>query len=104
MTIMSKVLNMPSINDHPECEHQVRLVPPITPAQMRAFIARMDSVIDMERLQDTTPFTEAGADSLDFFNIITEIQAATGVYIADHDIEQVNTLAGLVTYLNQRMI
>lgn len=103
MTIMSKALNMPLINPHPEYEQHVRLIPPITPAQMRAFIARMDSVIDMDRLQDTTPFTEAGADSLDFFNIITEIQAATGVYIADQDIEQVNTLAGLVTYLNQRM-
>lgn len=79
-------------------------MPPITSAQMRVFIARMDSVIDMDKLQDTTPFTEAGADSLDFFNIISEIQTATGVYIEDEDIEQVNTLAGLVAYLNRRMM
>ena len=92
------------MNHHPECEQDVRLAPPITSAQVRAFIAEMDSVIDMSKLHDTTPFTEAGADSLDFFNIISEIQAATGVYIADQDIEQVNTLAGLVVYLNARMV
>ena len=92
------------MNHHPECEQDVRLALPITSAQVRAFIAEMDSVIDMSKLHDTTPFTEAGADSLDFFNIISEIQAATGVYIADQDIEQVNTLAGLVVYLNQRMM
>ena len=101
---MSKALNMPLINRNPECEHHVRLVPPISLAQMRAFIARMDSVIEMDKLQDTTPFTEAGADSLDFFNIISEVQTATGVYIADQDIERVNTLAGLVVYLNERMM
>lgn len=92
------------MNHHPECEQDVRLVPPLTSAQVRAFIERMDSVIDMSKLHDSTPFTEAGADSLDFFNIISEIQSATGIYIADQDIEQVNTLAGLVVYLNQRMM
>lgn len=95
---------MTLIKNYPDCEQDVRLMPPITPAQMRVFIAQMDSVIDMDKLQDTTPFTEAGADSLDFFNIISEIQTATGVYIEDEDIEQVNTLAGLVAYLNQRMM
>jgi acyl carrier protein len=92
------------MDHHLDCGQDVRLASPLTPGQVRAFIARMDSVIDMSKLHDTTPFTEAGADSLDFFNIISEIQAATGVYIADQDIEQVNTLAGLVVYLNQRMM
>jgi acyl carrier protein len=87
-----------------DCEQQVRLAPPVTAAQIRAFLARIDSVIDFDKLEDTTPFTEAGADSLDFFNIISEIQTATGLDIANQDVEQVNTLAGLVAYLNARMI
>jgi len=79
------------------------LVPPITPSQIRALIARMDSVIDLDKLKDGTPFADAGADSLDFFNIISEIQMATGVIISDEDIEQVNTLNNLVAFLNARM-
>jgi acyl carrier protein len=87
-----------------DCEQQTRLAPPVTAAQIRAFLANMDSVIDLDKLHDNTPFTEAGADSLDFFNIISEIQIATGLDIADHDVEQVNTVARLVLYLNARMI
>jgi acyl carrier protein len=87
-----------------DCEQQVRLAPPVTAAQVRAFLASIDSVIDVDKLQDTTPFTEAGADSLDFFNIISEIQMATGLHIDDQDVEQVNTVARLVAYLNARMI
>lgn len=87
-----------------DCEQQVRLAPPVTAAQIRAFLESMDSVIDLDRLEDTTPFTEAGADSLDFFNIICEIQKATGLDIADQDVEKVNTVDRLVVYLNTRMI
>ena len=81
----------------------VSLVPPITSSQLRDFLARIDPVIDLDKLQDTTPFNEAGADSLDFFYIISEVQNATGLDIADDDIEKVTTLAGLAGYLNARM-
>jgi acyl carrier protein len=86
------------------CEPHVRLAQPVTAAQIRAFLGNMDSVINLDKLQDSTPFTEAGADSLDLFNIISEIQIATGLNIPDQDIEQLNTVAGLVVYLNARMI
>jgi acyl carrier protein len=91
------------INDQADSGQHVVLAPPITPAKLRAFLARMDSAVDLEKLQDTTPFSDAGADSLDFFNIISEIQAASGIEIADQDIEQVNTLAGLAAYLNTKL-
>lgn len=92
------------IDHHLDSEQCARLLPPVTTTQLRVFLARMDSVIDLNKLQDTTPFHDAGADSLDFFNIISEIQIATGVDIADKDIEQVTTLAGLVVYLNARLV
>jgi acyl carrier protein len=91
------------MNSHSDAAQPTGLIPPITPEQIRALIARMDSVIDLDKLKDSTPFSDAGADSLDFFNIISEIQMATGVNITDQDIEQVGTLAGLVDYLNARM-
>ncbi|HEY2473018.1 MAG TPA: acyl carrier protein [Terracidiphilus sp.] len=78
-------------------------VRPVTPAQIRAFLVSIDSLLDMEKLRDTTPFTEAGADSLDLFNIVMHIQQATGLEINDEDIEKVNTVQNLATYLNARM-
>lgn len=92
------------MDNHSSCEPHLRLIPPITSDQVRAVIARLDSVLNLDKLQDTTPFSDAGADSLDFFNIISEIQSVTGVEIADKDVEQVNTLVGLVNYLNARMV
>lgn len=94
---------MNSIKQDNNCEHHVPLAPPVTADQIRAFLESMDSVVNLDKLQDTTPFTEAGADSLDFFNIICEIQMATGLNISDQEIEQVNTVAGLVAYLNAKM-
>lgn len=94
---------MSHVNSASDSEQDVQLVPPITSSLLRAFLARRDPVIDLDKLQDTTPFSEAGADSLDFFYIITEIQYATGLDIADQDIETVTTLAGLAAYLNARM-
>jgi len=79
------------------------LVRPVTCAQIRAFLAELDTLIDSGTLRDDTLFTEAGADSLDFFNVLTAIEVATGVHIDDHDIERVNTPAGLAAYLNARM-
>jgi len=79
------------------------LASPVNPAQIRALIARMDSVMDLDRLHDNTPFADAGADSLDFFNIISQVQMVTGITIPDEDLEQVATLNGLVSYLNTRL-
>lgn len=76
---------------------------PVTCATIRAFLAQLDTQIDLDKLQDDTLFTEAGADSLDFFNVLTKVQTATGIAIADKDIEQVNTLAGMAAYLNTRL-
>jgi acyl carrier protein len=76
---------------------------PVSPAQIRALIASLDTVIDVKRLKDTTPFFDAGADSLDFFNIIAEIQIASGLVIPNNDIEQVGNIESLVSYLNAKM-
>lgn len=81
----------------------VRLERPVTCDQLRAFLAGLDTMIDPGKLRDDTRFTDAGADSLDFFNVLTSIHAATGVEIPDQDVPLVNTLAGLAAYLTDRM-
>jgi acyl carrier protein len=91
------------MNNHSISEQHLRLTPPVTSAQVRAFLVQLDALIDADKLQETTRFGDAGADSLDFYNIITEIQIATGILIDDKDIEQVNTLAGLTSYINAKM-
>jgi acyl carrier protein len=78
-------------------------VRPVTCAQVRAFLACVDTLIDPGMLRDDTLFTDAGADSLDFFNVLSAIQAATGVDISDQDVEKVNTPAGLAAYLNEKL-
>ena len=92
------------MNDYADPEQSARLVPPITEAQLRARIARIESlVIAMDKLQDTVTFVEAGADSLDLFSIVSAIEEATGLNIPDEDVEKVATLRGLAAYLNARM-
>ncbi|MGA8762479.1 MAG: phosphopantetheine-binding protein [Candidatus Sulfotelmatobacter sp.] len=80
--------------------HETR---PISSAQIREVVIGLDTVIDLEQLSDHTRFVDAGADSLDFFNIVAGIQEAYDLTIPDADIEQVTTIQGMVAYLNQKL-
>jgi acyl carrier protein len=76
---------------------------PVSAAQLREFIVDIDTRIDLEKLTDESPFLEAGADSLDFFNLIVAIEDAYGVAIPSDHFSQVNTLDKLAQYLNERL-
>lgn len=78
-------------------------VRPISAVHVRNMIATLDTDLDLQGLADDTRFVDAGADSLDFFNIIAGVQDASGVVVPDCDIEQVTTIQGLVSYLNTRL-
>lgn len=92
------------MNDPIDSKNGDRLIPPISAAQLRARIARIDTLaIDLDKLQDNMSFVEAGADSLDLFSIISEIEEAAGLNIPDEDVEKVSTLNDLASYLNARM-
>jgi acyl carrier protein len=75
----------------------------ISTAELRELIARVDTVADLKKLTDTTRFRDAGADSLDFYNLIVAIEEEYGVTIADSDLGEVNTLEKLAKYLNERL-
>ena len=76
---------------------------PVSSAQVRTLLTNLDTVIDMQKLTDQTRFLDAGADSLDFFNIIAAIQDAGQITIPDNDLEQVGTIEKLVEYLNTKL-
>ena len=80
-----------------------RRTSPISTAELRELIARVDTVADLKKLTDTTRFRDAGADSLDFYNLIVAIEEEYGVTIADSDLGEVNTLEKLAKYLNERL-
>jgi acyl carrier protein len=80
-----------------------RRTSPISTAELRELIARVDTVADLKKLMDTTRFRDAGADSLDFYNLIVAIEEEYGVTIADSDLGEVNTLEKLAKYLNERL-
>jgi acyl carrier protein len=81
-----------------------RLARPVSSAQVRELLISLDTVIDIQKLTDQTRFTDAGADSLDFFNIIAAIQDACDITIPDDDLEQVGTIQKLVEYLNAKLL
>jgi len=80
-----------------------RLIRPVSPDQVRELLASIDTVVDMQKLTDQTRFVDAGADSLDFFNIIAAVQDAGQITIPDTDLERVGTVENLVRYLNDKL-
>jgi acyl carrier protein len=77
--------------------------PPVSAAQLREFIVGIDTRIDLKKLTDETPFQDAGADSLDVFNLIVVVEDAYAIVIPSGDLSQVNTLDKLARYLNERL-
>jgi len=80
-----------------------RLVRPVSSTEIRSLLSTLETVIDMHKLTNQTHFLDAGADSLDFFNIIAAIQDAGNITIPDNELGQVGTIEKLVQYLNVKL-
>lgn len=80
-----------------------RQTPPVSSAQLRELIAGIDTRIKFKELKDNTPFQDAGADSLDVFNLVLAIEETYGITISSDQLSQVNTLDKLALYLNERL-
>lgn len=76
---------------------------PVSTDQLRILISGTDTGLNLKKLKDTTRFVDAGADSLDFFNLIVAIQEAYKITIPDNDLGKVNTLNKLAKYLNEKL-
>lgn len=80
-----------------------KTVLPVTTRQLRDVIAGADTLVKIDQLKDATPFRDAGADSLDFFNVIMAVEDAYHLRIPSEDIGNVTTLKSMAAYLNQRL-
>lgn len=75
---------------------------PITAAHIRDLISGAETMIDFKKLDNSTPFKDAGADSLDLFNVTVAIEEAYGIKIPSDHLGQVNTVDNIVRYLGER--
>ena len=77
--------------------------PPVSCAHIRQIIAGIDTRIDFRRLRDDTLFKDAGADSLDLFNLILAVEDEYHIRVPSEDLNRVNSLAGMAKYLSERI-
>ncbi len=59
--------------------------------------------IDKERLTNDVAFSSLNVDSLDLMSIIMSIQEASGIQIADEDIDTLMSINAIQAYLNSKM-
>lgn len=59
--------------------------------------------VDISKITTHTRLREFGVDSMDFFNIILDLQEALGTEIPDEDIDQLRTVASIQEYFNKNV-
>ena len=70
----------------------------LTTEQIRQAIKAADVNVDASALPEDQSFRDAGLDSLDFYNIVVELQEMSGVTVPDEDIDRLETIASVKAY------
>lgn len=76
---------------------------PVSTKQIREMLRNTEIGSRLSDLTDDTPLAEAGMDSLDIFEVVGELERASGLAILDDDLENVSTIAAIAKYLNERI-
>lgn len=76
---------------------------PVSTEQIREMLRNTEIGSRLSDLTDDTPLAEAGMDSLDIFEVVGELERASGLAILDDDLENVSTIAAIAKYLNERI-
>lgn len=71
----------------------------ITVAQIHEIIKNVDPDIDVSTIEPSKRLRDYGLDSMDFFNVIIQLQELLGKEIPDEDIDQLLTVASIMEYL-----
>jgi len=74
----------------------------ITTQDIRNIIEEADTMADMDELLNDIPLTEQNVDSLDMANILLLLEEAYDIKIPDEDLEQLQSVDGIVEYLNKK--
>lgn len=73
----------------------------ITTEKIHEIIKTICPKVDTSKIAPDTRLREYGIDSMDFFNIILELQDALGKEIPDEDIDQLRTVASIQDYFKK---
>ncbi|MCO4822889.1 MAG: acyl carrier protein [Flavobacteriaceae bacterium] len=74
----------------------------ITQEQIIDVIRKAKIIKDVDAIRDNEPLTEQGVDSLDFSTLLFNIEEEFGVEIPDEDIDDLQTVAQIVSYVNSK--
>lgn len=73
----------------------------ITAEKIHEIIKNIVPDVDVTKIDPDTRLREYGVDSMDFFNIIMELQEILGKEIPDEDIDQLRTVAAIQQYFSK---
>lgn len=64
-------------------------------------IKKMDLDIEIKHEDFSKPFNELNLDSLDVFNLISEVEIQENIKINDDDFEKIKSISNLITFLKK---
>jgi acyl carrier protein len=73
----------------------------VTQEEIFSIIENVGVSVDVAKIKANMPFNEAGVDSLELINIILEVEEKFGIKIPDEDIDTLNTVDNIVSYLQK---
>lgn len=66
-------------------------------------IAEADVLGDVEEMQSDVDLSDQGIDSLDVVNVYLLLEEKFDIKIPDEDLDQVQTIDGIVEYINNKL-
>ena len=75
----------------------------VTVEQILEAIENANLMKDVHALNHATPLGEQGIDSLDFSGVLFNIEEAFGIKIPDEDIDELQTINDILTYVNSKV-
>ena len=74
----------------------------VTQEQIIDVIRKANIVKDSDALENDKSLTDQGVDSLDFSSLLFNIEEEFGVEIPDEDIDELQTINEIFTYVNSK--
>ena len=75
----------------------------ITTEEIRDIVEKAETMADMDTLKNDIPLTEQDVDSLDMANILLLIEEKYEIKIPNKDLKFLQSIDGIVEYLNTRI-
>lgn len=76
----------------------------ITIEQIKTIIVEVASHVDIDSIKNDVRLRDYDIDSLDFFNIILELQTLSGVVVPDEDLDQLRTVDSIYHYFQNKSV